>query len=323
MKRLVAGSLVCHLFLGCGAPSDPQTSQPGHPQTAEELPGSFAAALCESAAKCCAEQHLDYVLDECKVQLTARIKPELEEDSQGLRVVFDPEAAATCIDGWANLFCPERPVDYNPKSACNHIFAGLQALGEPCEREVECARAEDGSWPTCPSGKCVTGENYVPPSQDEACSGTCHPALGDPGACESSLFEPTDLPPADSSAPFCLLSDGLQCWTTDDGSSTCQPALKEGESCAGHSHSCELSAFCNLETGLCEARRESGTCNDSSECSAQALCDSSTLECVPRPKQPGDSCSRDAECDGGQCGPTGTCRLVVNADFCSMPIDLR
>lgn len=262
------------------------------------------------------------MLDECTSQLSARVRPEFEGDSKG-RVVFDPEAAAKCLDGWANLFCPERPVDYDPKHDCNHLFVGLQALGEPCESEDECARAQDGSWPACSFGKCVAVHDYVPPAQDEACGGTCRPSESDPGACDSALFEPTDLQPAESNWSLCQLADGLQCWVSDDGSSTCQPALKEGETCTGHSQSCELSAFCNLETGLCEARHDSGPCNpDASTCTADTLCDPSALECVPRLKQPGESCKRDAQCNGGQCGPKGTCRLALSAEACSMPIEL-
>ena len=137
------------------------------------------------------------------------------------------------------------------------------------------------------------------------------------------LHFPTDFPISDVNAPACDTTDGLGC-VSGDGPSTCQPLAKVGESCTGNSQICVLDAYCNHDTGLCEAQRRSGPCDQQTPvCSADSLCDFESLQCVPRPKVAGDSCSKDAECGiGSLCGSGGHCRSRVTANACSMPLDL-
>lgn len=303
------------LLGACGGSSSSKPSEPGHPQSAAELAASFTDAVCSARNNCCTEQDIDFDLEDCKAQLGPDIEDEFSE-FEGLRVVFDPDAAASCIAGWANVFCPHEPIVSDPKDACDHVFRGLQQLGQPCEREAECAET-DGHWPACALGKCTAVNEPVRPREGDACGGTCLASAPDFDECEAPRYEPSDLPVSDPGAPLCRTEDGLGCWSSADGPSTCQPLAKVGESCAGNSHHCDQDGFCNVETGLCEARHDSGECNpQASVCTTDTVCDPERLECVPRLLGYGEACEADAECASDRCRPTGTCGVTLTAEQC-------
>lgn len=320
MGRFFGGLVVvASFFLGCSG-STSSGSSPGHPKNAAEVPAAFAQAVCGAATRCCGEQQFEFDTNACVADLSSSLSREIHR-YDGQRVTFDPDAAARCIDDYANAVCPERPVDYDVKGNCSLMFVGKQEVGQPCSDDDECHEVNDNS-PYCEDGVCHARSGTTWAGRGETCSGTCRHSVSDASVCDAAAFFPSDFPVSDISAPLCDTAKGLGC-VSGDGPSTCQPLAKVGESCAGNSQTCVIGAYCNLDSGLCEAQRSSGPCDlQTPVCSADSQCDSDRLECVPRSAAVGDSCRTDADCDVGVCSSTGHCRSRLSADVCSMPLDL-
>jgi hypothetical protein len=323
MRRFFGGLVVVAAsFAGCSGSTTSKGGSAGHPRTAAEVPQAFAQAVCGAVARCCGEQQFDYDTAACVAQLEPDLADELH-DYDGLRVVFDPEAAARCIDDYANVVCPTRPTDYDVKYNCDLMFVGQQEVDQPCTDHDECHEV-DGNSPYCEDGVCHATPDAPRAKLGDTCNDTCRRSADEYGGCAPLLHEPTDFIVMGSDALVCDTDDGLACWSAAGQDSTCQPVRKIGESCAGNSHACEIDAYCDVEQGVCVPRRTTGPCTPTAfECVAGRTCDPVQLECVPRPKGAGDSCSQNEECGTDRlCSSDGYCRPSLRAAACSMPLNL-
>lgn len=285
-----------------------------------EVPAAFARGVCGALGACCRDLELAFDLASCEAKLEADLSRSLEE-SAGLDFDFDAQAAAACIEDYADAACADGPREpFYVKRNCELMFRGRRAPGEPCSDEIEC-RARPGEDAYCDfqsdgaSGVCAVSRR-VHAGRSAPCGGTCRPVDGSPTeACLSFAAAPSDVPD-DASLPFCYTSDGLQC-SGEPGQRTCQPLVEVGSSCAGNSVACVKGAFCNWETSMCEERRSSGLCDGLQDtCSESSICDAEQRTCIFVGKPAGSACDADADCWDDYCNPAGVCQQRLTAASC-------
>jgi len=219
-------------------------------------------AYCQAAQTCCAKQATPAMLTDCASKFPTRDKVLASIDTGGVTV--NAAALAKCLAAYqqAATLCDENPVI----AACQGVFSGTKAVGEPCNNGTECNAAQG---PTT----CLFVDNTAGPG---VCKRTVHGKAGD--ACVSSCattggcsYETYGA--ADSLLTWCFEADGLYC----DSSLKCAPLVSIGQSC-GSDDACGSGNTCYLvckkgaalgqacETTACvhglECSPDSGTCVD-------------------------------------------------------------
>lgn len=232
-----------------------------------ELPKRVANLLCDSLAGCCKSSGFPVDLAACKAAYTAELRDDLTDDDQR-RVHYDAQAAGDCLAAVAsNIQCGE--VDDDDAPACERIFVGSVALGQPCDGSRECApvagrsvycESDDGVSPAV----CTASSAITPPhgKAGDACSITCFEsdscAVGD---APVPLPGPGGVPEPQTDPVACYRTDGVFC---DAGRYA--PLVAVGEVCDGY-EACRGTAFCNFNTRLCTAPQPNGSpCESNDNC---------------------------------------------------------
>lgn len=276
----------------------------------EEFVAAYEQAACEHTVTC------NYMpdVDTCKATMSRAIQK--VRFARGVSAVaagtiqYDAAAAQSCIEAVRSGSCQSGVLfPLSLRNACDGVFTGRKAEGEPCYDAVLC----DGAASAC-EGAC----------DDQCCMGTCRAGLGvaqlgeecsDQKPCVDSAFcgidEITGLPSclerveAGQSCPYqgsCVIGYGC-----DPGSNTCFKQAPEGGSCNSSvaadvcSH---IGEFCSPDTMTCQ--RYPGTGDPCGlGCSRFGAC--SGTECVALPMAggacPGNQCMGELECDAGTCLP--------------------
>lgn len=237
-----------------------------------DLPSRVASLVCESMAGCCKSSGFPLDAAACKAARIAELRRDIAENEQHTR--YDAEAAGDCLAAAAStIACGEVDEDI---PACQRIFVGSLALGQPCNSSRECAPVAGRSI------DCV-GEDEASPSVCTASPRTSWPHGKAGDACLGTCFEkdscdggdavaPSPVPGADPEpqavSAICYRSDGLFC---DVG--RCAPLLALGEAC-DTSDACRADAFCNFDTKLCTAPQPDGaSCEGGDECQSHRCAD--------------------------------------------------
>ncbi len=245
------------------------------PQT--DLPKRVANLLCDSLAACCKSNGHAIDTAGCKTAYTAELERDLADDDER-RVRYDAQAAGDCLAAVSSKIQCGR-VDDDDAPACERIFVGSVALGQPCNDSRECAplagrsvycQSDDGLSPSV----CTASSTSSAPrgKAGDACGITC--SEGD--NCSVGDDAPVPLPgpggvPAPQPNPVgCYRDDGLFCKV-----GRCAPLLAPGEACDSYD-ACGGTAFCDFSTGQCTAPRPNGSpCESSNECQSDK-CDEVT-----------------------------------------------
>jgi hypothetical protein len=260
--------------------------------TADNFPTTFANDVCGSIGSCCLQAGLDS--SSCKPTLQALLTTWVTKHGSDPKIVFDPDAAARCIQltraGF--LACTDRSLAKQSDSACNQMFHGTVPLGGGCTNSGQCIPPSGGTA-TCDSATCTVGP---PPSTidtrhrtaGEPCNGTCRPSN-----CSWS---------GGGVGQLCWTDDGLYC---SDYLGVCVDAPEIGESCDLY---CNKGAHCTA--GVCAPNLATGTCEYNDDCITGAYCDrpdtSGSGQCALL-REIGAACSNAKQCASGQC-LGGSCR---------------
>jgi len=217
------------------------------------------ATACTAAATCCAAPGITPMLDDCESTYSAH--------HQGIAgivagyVTVDSASLARCKAAYESAAdqCNLNAI----VAACEGVFIGHQAVGEPCAGGYDCDRSTDTM--TClitgSSGQETLGTcEKVPRAQlNESCSGTC--SSGDDCSSTTYGFATTD------DLALCFEDDGLYCEYLESGS-VCRAALPLGEPCGEASpDACGSKAHCDTTcVALSDLGESCGSCIDRFTC---------------------------------------------------------
>jgi hypothetical protein len=254
------------LFVGCG-----KSEGGAAPVSESELPSKVASLLCRSMADCCQSEGFAFDSDACRAGYLMEVKESLN-DYDPQKVTYDEQAAGECLAAAeVSIRCGEVEDDI---PACERIFHGNVALGEPCGESRECQQP-DGKRVTCTSEDgfsaqvcTVLGDTVTPHAKlGEACFTTCFEDEDCGGAAPVPAGGEEPLPTTEPAA--CYRDEGLFC---DVG--TCAKLVALGGPCTDYS-SCAGDAFCDFNSQVCTAPRANGEpCEGSNECQSGRCVDS-------------------------------------------------
>jgi hypothetical protein len=290
------------------------------PVSRDQLPARAAALACEGLSGCCQRSGFMFDVAACKQEYTAELEQNIAELDTA-NVDYDAVAAGECLDALdAHSFCGE--FDDDDAEACERIFRGKLALGQPCSSSQECRRepgqsvgcnSEDGIEPQVCT-RYDDGGSSRHGKEGEACYTTCFE--GD-DCSTGSVPVPAPAPgpgvpaPAPVDPAACYRTDGLWC-NFGIASPRCARLLPLGEECTSYD-SCAGKAFCASDTGVCSAPRANGArCSAADECQS-GHCSYDGPSGAPEPvesycvaEEPitAEECTVDFDEDGS--GPSGS-----------------
>ena len=300
--RITAGmSLLALVLLGCNNDTRPAIA-------VEDLPAEQAAALCDlflrcgaatDEALCAGNLWSTYIFTAESLPKVASLRAAIERGS----VIYHDERLEACLVSIRETACTAE--DFRLLfstalgAACNQVFEGTVAEGEPCWIREQCA-----------SGSCD-----ITYCELACCEGVCAPArvkaaIGESCAeteCVAGAYctattcvarKPLGAacapPEGHSGSDECL--EGAICDSNDDGTRTCRALPALGEPCV-QGKCADLGASCDHTLGVCVKIHAEGEACDPS---GQGACGLS-LRCDPDRK----TCERMTA--GGPCsfGPFG------------------
>ena len=304
MKRFNPSSMVMAgavlVFVACGS------SDAGPPVPIDDFPRLLAAAHCDNIGPCCGQAGYAYDHDQCQAAAEAGMRSNIDSVRANPNIKYDPNAARTCLNAYTAMVqaCHD---ERDLGDACRYFFVGTLQAGEPCTSSAECVPGNSCQNVDGSSGMQCTSTSSAHGKLGDGCWATCTENGTGGSTCSSGRA------PGSNPGNFtCFTNDGLYC----DGMFHCanQPALGQpcvkGDPCAGD-------AFCD-DTGLCAAKRTTGSCvSTSAACAASAYCASSTLQCTPR-QATGSACTIGSECPITDRCANGTCkqRTIASAGAC-------
>ncbi|HEY6078133.1 MAG TPA: Dickkopf N-terminal cysteine-rich domain-containing protein [Polyangiaceae bacterium] len=298
----------------------------------EELPESYAAALCEAYVGCYGTLYAIFRPgEECVKNLTVQLQEELATLPHAVEsgsIVYDGVAAQACLDEIAAGGC--ETLDQRASATCQAVFVGSAAEDADCELDEEC---EAGLYcsigDTCP-GTCTPLE-----AAGRACKANsqCKSGLtcGTTGLCvaPAKLGEPCKQGEPDCSGGSICLGDSAanstpgECVAVDDAfSGEAGDACNFTELCVA-GLSCEITSIVMPLSGSCVVQVDAdGPCHPAlpDECPDDQYCQIDSLfdgTCTPRPEAgmpcakgigaTADVCAAYARCE------EGTCREIATA----------
>lgn len=284
----------------CGGTSSNGGSAP--PVAAGDFASSYAHAVCDNIAACCAKEGIGYDANACFTAVQGIIQGLLVNPATAAGSVYDATAAGDCIAKVrdAAIACNDTTsgkTDLN--SACNRVYSGTKKPGESCNASTDCAASADGQ---------VTCDHWSSSSLDGGTSsGTlCQvrktPTGGEPCGGIGGA------PPAVVGNCDYGASDTFAC---DYTSHTCVPRAAVGAACTS-SDSCVTTAYCSSQKCVARVGIGGACTNFGSECDATSRCDTNTKLCVAKLAD-GAACMTSTDCTGGHC-TSNKCKSSSYAD---------
>lgn len=280
--RACVGFAALLLAAGCGGSVSESAPEP---IALPDLAATWAAAVCDAEAPCCAAAQIAYDPESCRQTATASYRARIQRFDDGY-TRYDASAARTCINAWVEQAqsCMAFTLATDQSlAACALMFNGTQPDGAACNGGFDCASKESTCVGTLGQGVC-THDLYplTHGALGAQCGSTC--ALA---PCEVEW--PARPPPV----PFgtgCYREDGLVC----GASGVCAAPAQLGAPCAPYG--CAEGAFC--EARQCVPQRDSGPCDNTEvACSSASYCVDGQCQL----KQPdGNACTNLEACQG-QC----------------------
>jgi hypothetical protein len=211
-------------------------------------------------------------------------------DREDPEAVYDAAIGAECLEAIeANVVCGQLDDSNGVLAACDALFHGEVAAGEPCESSAQCRR-ERGQSATCGELRRCTvyaRRQATHGKLGDACAATCISS-----ECIVEIDAETASIDAKRSVVECFRDDGLYCDTE------CKELAAIGEPCPGEHEACADDAYCDLSDGTgiegtCAARLANGAdCSDSPGACRSRYCDEDTFICGERPGLSEAECSR-------------------------------
>jgi hypothetical protein len=257
----------------------------------------------------------------------------LRQDVASGKISYDGARGAACIQGLSGLpACSGSAfAAHDPYPACDVVFTGTVAAGDPCFFHEECAAG----------GACHL-DDPICNSRVACCAGTCQavpPPAGAGGDCTSPLQRcvPGTICTADQvgNGSTCLTAVGVgaACGSSpcayplycDPDSQTCQAPVGTNGPCnpALAGQDCDdQNDRCDFTTHACTRRLSPGeVCVASAVgCAIYASCDATTGTCVTWPAA-GEACDPSGSgspCLNGSCdAATATCTLPPAVPACT------
>ena len=246
-----------------------------------------------------------------------------EYDVTAGKVIYDADAAARCIDGYASEGCTISDSDAAATQmhteACRAVFTGTVADGGACLSGVECA-SQSCAVASCNAATCCVGACQAQIAAGGDCSGSGAVCV-DGTLCRSGGNTATCVAPiaagqpcAHSNVDVCAI--GTTCITDSaTGTSSCGTAPAEGQPCPDGI--CDADAdSCDPATKTCVRKvAVGGTCTSSTGCVPYAACDLTSSTCVAMALA-GASCVQDADCLVGLSCGNGICTSHPDTPAC-------
>jgi hypothetical protein len=228
------------------------------------------------------------------------------------RLMYDPAAAARCLDAGRQALCPALPFT---DPSCAEVFRGLVPAGGVCATAFDCVAGATCAMPVCTGaccvGTCVPSTTGPPPAP--------RLAVGEPcvnhGDCVPDAYCDVDgrcrQMPSTAGAP-CVFGCTFGDLTCDPETLRCVAYPVLGAPCAGAVGCNPTYAFCD---GVCRARPGVGEpCDDVRRCTPATRCVGGA--CAAR-GGPGSACATDDDCDfacdrmAGQCAAYAVCPAAL------------
>ena len=279
----------------------------------EQLTAAYQTAMCTHLVAC--HEFADQATCE-KTNLRDSsffLPPAYEAYVLAGRIRYNGNAVAACLAKEAALSCSTNGLDHRVNFATciarANVYTGAVAGNAKCSIDEECisqlcSNQCDSNQSCCTDGTCVGSAAPVvtPPAKlGEACAGELANACVDGTFCDSSTGVCAAYKPAGATCTDATqCGDGLFC---NFNTGMCTAPAHLGQSCATLACGDE-GTYCNFSTQLCTSFASlGGACNDTTEgeCTSYAMCDSTTMKCVPYPAT-GASCANT----NGACGDVGS-----------------
>jgi hypothetical protein len=296
---------------GCSGSNDAALSVPR-----DQFLQRFAEELCSHVAPCCQAAGIPYGATACQQAATQEIAAWVAEYST---LPYDARAAGECLTqheaALDQCFAFDDELDDGP---CGRIFDQNSPVGDDCKTNTDCASGICQLDSSKLADVCVAARpEHVHGKAGAACAGQCYSFDGSGGCSSGSVVAGSTL---------CYESDGLFC---DSDSGECAARAALGTACP--TVPCVAGAYCNFDSGVCEAIHESGVCffdsfDTDPGCSDTSYCTADTVsgargECLPK-KPDGAPCQLYTECISSQCDTSGTCGAGPAASVASCQGDL-
>lgn len=310
---LVSCSLAGGLLGGCGGST---SSNGSGPVPESQFETRLVNAVCNNISSCCKSAGYAYDANGCKAGANTK------NGTVGSKyATYDAQAAGACIDSVAQAMAACKGLESFSAPACNQIFTGTQAAGQPCDNDLACATPADAivycdTW-SGGGGGGGQGTCVVEPrgKKGDACVDTCTGSPSDHN-CSSGGGSGGSGGSGGGSAA-CYSSDGLYC----GGDGTCDALIPIGQPCP-YDDGCVVGAYCN--SGTCAADKTVGSscslfsdiCVDGAYCAAPSGSTSGTCEKL---KAAGTACTSFDECQSSDC-ENGKCTAglsIVSPKLCS------
>jgi hypothetical protein len=270
MLRTLAFLAACSLALAaCSSSSDN-----GGP--ASDWFNSYAKAMCEGTAPCCAAEGQQNDVSACE-QFYGLLGGGGVQQAINNGAHFDQSAADQCLSQLKTWFNDCTASGDGPE-VCNRVVNGKTAPGGACSTDFDCALPAQGTV-TC---------LYQTSASHGVCVQTLPAEAGKP--CDTSSTTATTLYDCSDDANFyCDVSTGT---------GTCKKKIAVGQPCG--SGECVDTAGCqdDPQSGqlVCTALAPAGSsCTDSSDCVTSAYCKSG--QCAAK-ETDGQACTTDDVCLG-------------------------
>jgi hypothetical protein len=222
------------------------------PVTADNVASVYAAAFCDSLARCCQMQGLTYSEETC-VFAVSRVPLE-GRNFRATNTSFNADIATECVKAARAYDCSDPAAIV---ALCMLSFSGDVDLGGACDIDADCRQAPE-AHAKCNSGACVAA-NLVG-------------RQGAPCTAVSTLeFE-------------CAFYEGFYCSVAAGAAAgTCEPVHDVGAACAA-SRECRSRTYCDAAASTCApVRSPNETCDGQlGQCDWRASCDGTTCQPMPR-----------------------------------------
>ena len=285
----------------CGGTSSNGGSAP--PVSSTDFAGSYAHAVCDNIAACCAKSGIGYDASACFTSVQGLIQGLVVNPATASGATYDANAAGDCIARVrdASIACGETTqMQSDLNAACNRVYSGTKKPGETCNTSTDCQAPAEGTV-TCDHWSSSGGD--AGPMSGSLCQVRTTPKGGE--TCGSSS---SGAPPSTVAACDYGQSDTFMC---DYQSHTCVPRGEIGASCTS-SDGCVTTAYCSMQKCVAKVGIGGACTSFGSECDATSRCDAVTKMCAAKLAD-GAACTTSTDCTGNQCS-SGKCRSSSYAD---------
>jgi hypothetical protein len=312
-KRALVVSLLLGSGLGCGSGGGESAPIP-----ISQVASQGLEAFCTRLVRC----GFDPDVAACESAWFSNLQA-VYDVSTG-KVIYDADAEARCIDGYASEGCTISTDDVGAAQmhtqACRAVFTGTVANGGACFSSVECVSRSCG-FAACSTATC--------------CAGTCQAQIAVGGDCSGGAVcvdGTVCREDANNNVEICvgLIAAGQPCTHTNTsvcasgttcitdpatGASSCGRAPAEGQPCPDGTCDADFDT-CDAITEICVRKvAVGGACASSSACVPYATCDPTSSTCVALALA-GAACMQDSDCLGGLACDNRICTAHPDTPAC-------